>query len=295
MSDQTHRLFNTPRSRTLLAIAVVVVLTATLAMSACISNPAGKEKMILATTTSTQDSGLLDYLIPKFEKKCDVDVKVISVGSGQAIALGKTGDADVLLVHSKQSELDFVAGGWGMYRKDVMYNWFIIVGPAGDPAGITGMNNTITAFRTIACAGANGTAVFCTRGDASGTNTKELGYWNKTGIKPDPKTDAWYLNLSQGMGETLITCNEKKAYTLSDTATWWSTVDNLPNLKILLQDDPANLKNQYGVIPVNGSAGPHVNTKLGVKFADWITGPDTQQVIAQYKRHDQQLFFPNAS
>ena len=268
---------------------------ATLAMSACISNAVGPEKMVLATTTSTQDSGLLDYLIPKFEKKYNVDVKVISVGSGQAIALGKSGDADVLLVHSKQAELDFVSGGYGLYRKDVMYNWFIVVGPPADPAKIEGMNNTITAFKNIAWAGANGSATFCTRGDASGTNTKELGFWNKTGIKPDPRTDKWYLNLSQGMGETLITCNEKKAYTLADTATWWSMVDNLPNLKILVKDDPANLKNQYGVIPVNGSNGPHVKTRLGEKFADWITSPDTQEIIARYTRHDEQLFFPNAS
>jgi len=282
------------RCRTFLALSTVVLLSATLALSGCISNPAGREKLILATTTSTQDSGLLDYLIPKFEKKYNVDVKVVSVGSGQAIALGKTGDADVLLVHSKQAELDFVAGGWGLYRKDVMYNWFIIVGSTSDPAGISGMNDTITAFKTISWAGQNGTAIFCSRGDASGTNTNELGYWNKTGKTPNPKTDTWYLNLSQGMGETLIACNEKKAYTLSDTATWWSMVDKLPNLQVLLQNDTANLKNQYGVIPVNGSNGPHVNTKPGIKFTDWLTSPDTQQVIAQYRRHDQQLFFPNA-
>jgi tungstate transport system substrate-binding protein len=295
MSDKTHRLFNAPRSRTLLAVTLVVLLTATLAMSACISNSTGKEKLTLATTTSTQDSGLLDYLIPKFEKKYNVDVKVVSVGSGQALALGQTGDADVLLVHSKAAELDFVSKGYGLWRKDVMYNWFMIVGPASDPANISALNNTITAFKYIAWAGANGTAIFCTRGDGSGTVTKELGYWNKTGIKPDPKTDTWYLNLSQGMGETLNTCNEKKAYTLSDSATWWSMTDNLPNLKILMQNDPTNLKNQYGVIPVNGSNGPHVNTKLGLKFANWIVDPATQDIISQYKRHDQQLFFPNAS
>ena len=278
-----------------MAVALVVLLTATIASSACISNSIGPQKMVLATTTSTQDSGLLDYLIPKFDSKYNIQTKVISVGTGQALAYGQSGDADVLLVHSKAQEVTFVANGYGLWRKDVMYNWFIIVGPNGDPAGIDGTNDTIAAFKAIAWAGANGSAVFCTRGDASGTNTKELGFWNKTGIKPDPKTNTWYLNLSQGMGETLTTCNEKKAYTLSDTATWWNMVDNLQNLKILVQGDPTNLKNQYGVIPVNGSNGPHVHTALGIKFANWITSNETQAIIAKYQRHGMQLFFPNAS
>jgi tungstate transport system substrate-binding protein len=234
-------------------------------------------------------------LIPKFDSKYNIQTKVISVGTGQALAYGQSGDADVLLVHSKSQEVTFVANGYGLWRKDVMYNWFIIVGPNGDPAGIDGTNDTMAAFKAIAWAGANNSAIFCTRGDASGTNTKELGFWNKTGIKPNPKTDTWYLNLSQGMGETLTMCNEKKAYTLSDTATWWNMVDNLPNLKILVQGDPTNLKNQYGVIPVNGSNGPHVHTALGIKFANWITSNETQAIIAKYQRHGQQLFFPNAS
>ena len=289
MSEKTHR-NRGPLRRSLLAPVTVLMLAVTVAASACVSNSSGQQNMVLATTTSTHDSGLLDLLIPKFDSKFNVKTKILSVGTGQALAYGQSGDADVLLVHSRAREIEFVNKGYGLWRNDVMYNWFILVGPPQDPAGIGAKNDSLEAFRAIAAAGAR----FCTRGDASGTNIRELDLWKKSGLGPDPRTDAWYLNLSQGMGETLTTCNEKKAYTLSDTATWWSMVDNLPNLRILVKDDLANLKNQYGVIPVNGSNGQHVNTRLGVKFADWITSPDTQQVIAQYKRHDQELFFPNA-
>jgi tungstate transport system substrate-binding protein len=247
--------------------------------------------MILATTTSTQDSGLLEYLIPKFDSKFNVKTSVISVGSGQALALGQSGDADVLLVHSKAAELTFVQNGYGLWRKDVMYNWFMIIGPKEDPAQIKGMNDTIAAFKAIF----NASATFCSRGDNSGTYTKELGYWKKANVTVDPKVNTWYLNLSQGMGETLITSNEKKAYTLSDSATWYSTNQNLANLQIVLEGDKTNLLNQYGVIPVNGSNGPHVHTGPALKFANWMISPEGQQIIAAYKRGGMQLFFPNAS
>ena len=293
MFDKTHRPGLPSAKRILLTVAVVAVLTVTLAFSACVSNTGkpASEKMKLATTTSTQDSGLLDFLMPKFDSKYNVKTSVVSVGTGAALALGQSGDADVLLVHSKASELDFVAKGYGMYRKDVMYNWFILVGPASDPAGIKAMNNTITAFKAIY----DTNSTFCSRGDNSGTYTQEVGYWKKAVNTTDYNGKSWYLNLSQGMGETLNTANEKKAYTLTDSGTWYSMSQNLPNLQIVLEGDKTNLLNQYGVIPVNGSNGPHVNTKLGVKFADWIVSSDTQAIIATYQKGGMQLFFPNAA
>jgi len=282
------------KTKVIVAIAVVAILIVAAVAGVMLyktSTANAPTKMILATTTSTQDSGLLDYLIPKFDSKYNIKTSVISVGSGQALALGQTGDADVLLVHSKAAELTFVQNGYGIWRKDVMYNWFMIIGPKEDPAQIKGMNDTIAAFKAIY----NASATFCSRGDNSGTYTKELGYWKKAGVSPDPKLNNWYLNLSQGMGETLITSNEKKAYTLSDSATWYSTSQNLPNLQIVLEGDKTNLLNQYGVIPVNGSNGPHVHTGPALKFANWMISPEGQEIIAAYKRGGMQLFFPNAS
>lgn len=282
------------KTKVIVAIAVVAILIVAAVAGVMLyktSTANAPTKMILATTTSTQDSGLLDYLIPKFDSKYNIKTSVISVGSGQALALGQTGDADVLLVHSKAAELTFVQNGYGIWRKDVMYNWFMIIGPNEDPAQIKGMNDTIAAFRTIY----NASATFCSRGDNSGTYTKELGYWKKAGVSPDPKVNAWYLNLSQGMGETLTTSNEKKAYTLSDSATWYSMSQNLPNLEIVLEGDKTNLLNQYGVIPVNASNGPHVHTGPALKFANWMISPDGQAIIAKYERGGKQLFFPNAS
>jgi tungstate transport system substrate-binding protein len=275
-----------------MAVVAILIVAAVAGVMLYKTSPASAPaKMILATTTSTQDSGLLDYLKPKFDSKFNIKTNVISVGSGQALALGQSGDADVLLVHSKAAELTFVQNGYGLWRKDVMYNWFMIIGPKEDPALIKGMNDTIAAFKTIY----NSSATFCSRGDNSGTYTKELGYWKKANITVDPKVNTWYLNLSQGMGETLITSNEKKAYTLSDSGTWYSMSQNLPNLQIVLEGDKTNLLNQYGVIPVNGSNGPHVHTEPAMKFANWILGPEGQDIIAKYQKGGMQLFFPNAS
>ena len=282
------------KTKVIVAIAVVAILIVAAVAGVMLyktSTANAPTKMILATTTSTQDSGLLEYLIPKFDSKFNVKTSVISVGSGQALALGQSGDADVLLVHSKAAELTFVQNGYGLWRKDVMYNWFMIIGPKEDPAQIKGMNDTIAAFKAIY----NASATFCSRGDNSGTYTKELGYWKKANVTVDPKVNTWYLNLSQGMGETLITSNEKKAYTLSDSATWYSTNQNLANLQIVLEGDKTNLLNQYGVIPVNGSNGPHVHTGPALKFANWMISPEGQEIIAAYKRGGMQLFFPNAS
>jgi tungstate transport system substrate-binding protein len=271
---------------------MVILMTATVILAGCTTpGTTAPKKMILATTTSTQDSGLLDFILPKFNSKYNIKTNVIAVGTGQALAYGQTGDADVLLVHSKAKELDFVNKSYGLWRKDVMYNWFIIVGPSDDPAGVKNLNNTVDAFKAIY----NTNSTFCTRGDASGTNTKELDLWKKAGLNPDPKVNTWYLNVSQGMGETLNTCNEKKAYTLCDEATWYNMFSNLPNMAVVLQGDKPNLLNQYGVIPVNPANGPHVKSELGLKFANWIISNETQAFIATYMRAGHQLFFPNAN
>jgi tungstate transport system substrate-binding protein len=238
--------------------------------------------LLLATTTSTQDSGLLDVILPVFEKQYNVKVKVVAVGTGQAIKLGTDGNADVVLVHARAQEDEFVRAGDGINRRDVMYNDFIIVGPASDPAKIAGLKSAGDAVKKIAAA----QSPFASRGDKSGTNTKELDIWKAAGIEPK---GAWYLSVGQGMGETLTLSNEKLAYTLSDRATWFAQKSRLPDLTVLVggnsieeNADQANLFNPYGVIPVNPARHPQVNADLGEKFAQWITSLETQQLIARY-------------
>jgi tungstate transport system substrate-binding protein len=248
---------------------------------------------VLASTTSTQDSGLFDVLIPAFEKaNPQYKVKVIAVGSGEALKLGQTKDADVLLVHSPAAELQFLANGYAKVRKDVMYNDFVLVGPKTDPAGVKGSANTTAAMLAIQKAGASGKPMFISRGDASGTNAKELTLWNKSGIAtPTPAVDKWYLSTGQGMGETLKVADEKSAYTLTDRGTWLSMASMLPGTEIVLEKQKA-LLNQYGVIVIPGSK----NEIGGQAFADWILSPAGQKVIGEFgvAKYGQQLFIPNA-
>jgi len=243
-------------------------------------------EMILATTTSTQDSGLLDYILPDFEKKYDATVDVVAVGTGQAIALGTSGDADVLLVHARSQEDAFVEASDGTLRYDVMYNDFIIVGPADDPAGIKGMTSAVDALKAIA----EKKVTFISRGDKSGTNTKELALWKAAGITPEGD---WYESAGQGMGEVLTMAAELQAYTLSDRATYVVRQADGLDLDILVEGDIL-LFNPYGVIPVNPEKHPNVNAELGQVFADWITSLETQELIASYQVSDQQLFTPSS-
>lgn len=249
--------------------------------------------VILASTTSTQDSGLFDVLIPAFEKaNPEYKVQVIAVGTGEALKLGETKDADVLLVHAKADEEKFVAKGYGIKREDVMYNDFIIVGPPSDPAGVKGSADATAAMNAIAAAGKAGKTVFVSRGDDSGTHKKELKLWSQSGITtPTPETDKWYLETGQGMGETLTITSEKQGYTLADRATYLSMKDAL-ELEILYEKDKA-LLNQYGVIVVTDAK----NQKGGQAFFDWILSPEGQRVIGEYgvDTYGQQLFVPNAS
>jgi len=242
--------------------------------------------LLLATTTSTADSGLLSYLLPDFEAKYNVKVNVVAVGSGQAMEIGKKGDADVLLVHARAAEDQFVADGFGIKRDDVMYNDFLILGPAADPAGIKGMKDAAAAFAKIAEA----KAPFASRGDNSGTHVKEKDIWKKANITP---SGDWYLSLGQGMGETLTVAKEKGAYTLSDRGTYLSRKDNL-GLEVLVEGDAA-LFNPYGVIAVNPAKWPQVNAELANQFVEWLLSVETQEKIAAYKHASGlPLFFPNS-
>jgi tungstate transport system substrate-binding protein len=251
----------------------------------------------LATTTSTYDSGLLDVILPQFETEFNVQVDVVAVGTGQALAIGARGDADVVLVHARAREDQFVADGHAPARYDVMYNDFVIVGPPDDMAGIRGVPTAAEAFEKIADAG----TPFASRGDDSGTHTKERGIWAKAGLEPG-SNDGWYNSLGQGMGNTLIFANEQRAYTLTDRGTFLSMKNQLPNLTILVGGDSiANnpdpmLYNPYGVMPINPAKHPGVNYDLAMKFVRWLTSKPTQERIAEFgvARFGQPLFYPNS-
>ncbi len=271
-----------------LLFSLFVVLTACAAPKtpASPSSPANPE-VLLATATSTQDSGLLDVLVPAFEAKTGYRVKVIAVGTGAALAMGARGDADVLLAHAPAAEMKLVASGDAVDRRRVMHNDFIIVGPRDDPAGIRGMAKAAEAFRKIAQA----QALFVSRGDDSGTHQMEMDLWKEAGLTPQ---GAWYQESSQGMGATLKIASEKGAYTLTDRATYLVMRDGL-DLVLLLEGDKA-LYNVYHVMVVNPEKHPGVNYAGAVAFADYLTSPEAQRVIGEYgkDRFGQSLFSPNA-
>ena len=249
---------------------------------------AAQKELILATTTSTQDSGLLDELIPLFEKKTGYFVKTIAVGSGQAMAMGQRGEADVLLVHSPAQEKEFMAAGWGVNRRLVMHNDFIIIGPESDPAGIRKSGTAVDALRRIS----NGGHLFISRGDNSGTHAKEKGLWEKAGIKPAGQP--WYQETGLGMGQTISVASEKKGYTLADRGTYLALKKNVP-LVILYEGDSA-LKNIYHVIEVNAAKWSKVNTAAARAFSDFMVSAETQDIIKRFgvDRYGSPLFFPDA-
>ena len=252
--------------------------------------PAGDPtKLIIATTTSTQDSGLLDVILPDFEAEFGADTDVVAVGTGQALQLGEDCNADVVLVHARAREDEFMDAGLGARREDVMYNDFVILGPAADPAGIRGLTSAADALTAIAAAG----APFISRGDESGTHTKELSLWQGAGIEPNGD---WYIAAGQGMGAVLNMANEQQAYTLSDRATYLArTLEGL-ELEVLVEGDTA-LFNPYGVITVNPENCPNVNADLGNQFVDWIVGVPTQEKIAAFGQEEfgQSLFTPDSA
>jgi tungstate transport system substrate-binding protein len=260
---------------------------------------AQQKSIVVASTTSTQDSGLFGHILPLFKAKTGIDVKVVAQGTGQALDTGRRGDADVLFVHAKAQEEKFVADGYGVKRFPVMYNDFIIVGPKGDPAGIKGNKDVAAALKTIKTKG----APFISRGDRSGTHSAELRLWKAAGIDPHPNPPPqagegregvapWYKAIGQGMGATLNTASASNAYTLTDRATWIA-FKNKGDLVIAVEGDK-RLFNQYGVMLVNPVKHPHVKKELGQQFIDWLVSPEGQKAIADFKLNGQQLFFPNA-
>ncbi|WP_439684906.1 Tungsten ABC transporter substrate-binding protein [Cupriavidus oxalaticus] len=239
----------------------------------------------LATTTSTENSGLLKYLLPRFEQKSGVTVKVIAVGSGKAMKMGEMGDVDVLLVHARKMEDAFVAAGYGVNRRDVMYNDFIVVGPANDPAGVKGGKDVLAGFRKLAGSGSK----FISRGDNSGTDVMEKEYWKEIGI--EPKGKPWYVSAGLGMGEVLTMAAQMPGYTLSDRATY-GAYRAKTGLAIAIEGDP-KMFNPYGIIAVNPAKHAGTNYADAMKLVEWITSKEGQDAIASYRVEGEQLFFPS--
>ncbi len=263
--------------------AIAIALFATVGASV-----AQDRFIVVQSTTSTQNSGLLEAILPEFTAKTGVEVRVVAVGTGQAIKNAENGDGDVLLVHAKPAEEKFVADGWGVERFDVMYNDFVVVGPASDPSGIAGMTDAVAAFQKIA----GSQAPFASRGDDSGTHKAELSLWLLAGVDVGAASGTWYRETGSGMGATLNTGIGMGAYILTDRATWIS-FGNKGDYQVAVEGDP-KLFNQYGVILVNPARHPNVKAEDGQAFVDWLTGPEGQAEIAAYKIDGQQLFFPNA-
>jgi tungstate transport system substrate-binding protein len=276
------------------ALAAAVCLVASVTCTA-VARAADTAVLRLATTTSTADTGLLGAILPTFEKLCGCRVDVIAVGTGQALELGRRGDADVVLVHAYEQEMQFLAERHSRERLDVMYNDFVLVGPAADPVKIAGKKTVVSALAALAAA----QAPFTSRGDKSGTHATEQAFWEQAGIKP---AGAWYRSVGQGMGETLIVANEQGAYTLSDRGTWLSMSARVPNLRLLLggrsmADNPdPTLRNRYGVMAVSPDTHPGVNYTAAQKFVQWVTSADTQRVIGDFgvKTFGQPLYYPDS-
>ncbi len=266
---------------------VLLVLITTLCLAG--SSTAAEPRIRCASTTSTQNSGLFGHILPLFEKKTGIAVDVIAVGTGAAIEIGKRGDADVVFVHAKNQELQAVREGYFVDRHDVMYNDFVLIGPAADPAAIKGVKSVTDAFRRIS----EKSALFVSRGDRSGTHTKELSIWEKAGMSP--KGQAWYLEAGQGMEKTQRIADEKRAYTLTDRGTWLATKgkDRL-DMAIVLEGDPL-LMNQYGVMAVNPERQKHANYAGAMKFINWLISREGQEAIASFTDgQGNRLFTPNA-
>jgi tungstate transport system substrate-binding protein len=264
---------------------VVLALTTLLCLLVGTLGYAGEPRILVQSTTSTQNSGLYDYLIPKFEAETGMQVAVVAVGTGQAIRNAMNGDADVLLVHAMQSELKFVEQGFGVQRYDVMYNDFVLIGPKDDPAKIAGINTVSEALNALQESGQR----FISRGDDSGTHKKELRLWQAADVQPEGK---WYVETGSGMGATIRMAVEMNGYTLTDRATWIA-FNGKEDHRILLSGQN-ELFNQYGVIAVNPGKHPHVNQTGAEAFITWLLSAHGQQMIAEFKVQGQQLFFPNA-
>ena len=263
-----------------LALALVLAPAVTPAMSQ-------DKSIVVASTTSTQDSGLFSHILPLFKAKSGIDVKVVAQGTGQALDTGRRGDADVVFVHAKAQEEKFVADGFGLARADVMYNDFVLIGPKSDPAKVKGGTDILTVLKTINTAA----SPFVSRGDKSGTHAAELALWKSAALAPQDAKPAWYREIGQGMGAALNTSAAMGAYVLADRGTWIS-FKNKDALEIVVEGDKA-LFNQYGIMLVNPAKHPNVRKEFGQQFIDWIVSAEGQNAIRSYKIDGQQLFFPN--
>ncbi len=269
-------------------LPIRILSAALIAASLTLTAGAGERFITVASTTSTENSGLFDHILPLFEKKTGIQVRVVAVGTGQAIRLARNGDADVLFVHHRPSEEKFVADGFGVRRFGVMFNDFVIAGPKDDPARITGMRDAAKALKKIAGA----RAPFVSRGDESGTHKKELGLWRAAGVDTARASGGWYRETGSGMGATLNTASAMQAYVLADRGTWLS-FKNRAGLRVLVEGDK-RLFNPYGVILVNPERHPHVKADLGQAFITWLISPEGQAAIGAFRVNGQVLFKPNA-
>jgi tungstate transport system substrate-binding protein len=267
--------------RKTIIFALALILVGTMAFA--------ETRIRMASTTSTQNSGLFEYLLPLFEKKTGIKIDVVAVGTGAAIEIGKRGDADVVFVHAREQELKAVEEGYFVNRHDVMYNDFVVIGPSNDPAKIKGIKSAADAFKKISESGSS----FVSRGDKSGTHTKELSLWKKAGIEPAGKK--WYLEVGQGMEKTQRIADEKRAYTLTDRGTWLATKDkDKLDMVVVLEGDPA-LFNQYGVMAVNPEKSETTKYKEAMEFVNWIISKEGQDAIAAFKdKNGNPLFIPNS-
>ena len=266
-----------------------VIGAAALALTLGQNVVAQDKSIIVASTTSTQDSGLFGYILPLFKAKTGIDVRVVSQGTGQALDTGRRGDADVVFVHARSQEEKFVADGFGVKRSPVMYNDFVLIGPKSDPAKVNGTKDIAAALVKIKNAG----APFISRGDKSGTHSAELNLWKIANVDIAKDKGPWYRDIGQGMGAALNTASASNAYVLTDRGTWLS-FKNRGDLVIAVEGDK-RLFNQYGVMLVNPAKHAHVKKDLGQAFIDWLISPEGQKAIADYKINGQQLFFPNAT
>ena len=272
-----------PTRRLLLALGALLLVSPAIAQE-----KSSNSSIVVASTTSTQDSGLFGYLLPIFKRKTGIDVKVVAQGTGQALDTARRGDADVVFVHAKSAEEKFLAEGFGVKRYPVMYNDFVLIGPKADPAGVKGGKDIVAALKVIK----DKAAPFISRGDRSGTHIAELALWKGAGIDIEHDKGPWYKAIGQGMGAALNTAAAMNGYTLSDRGTWLS-FKNRGELDIVVEG-VRRLFNQYGVILVNPEKHPHVKRQLGQQFVDWLVSPEGQRPIAGYKINGQQLFYPNA-
>ena len=269
--------------RHILAFAAVTLVAGITSVSA------QDRSIVVSSTTSTQDSGLFGYILPLFKAKTGIDVKVVAQGTGQALDTGRRGDADVVFVHAKSAEEQFLSEGFGTKRYPVMYNDFVLVGPKSDPAGIKGTRDIVAALKAIK----NKDAPFISRGDRSGTHIAGQNLWKVAGIDIEKDKGPWYKSIGQGMGAALNTASASNSYVLTDRGTWLS-FKNRGDLIISVEGDK-KLFNQYGVMLVNPAKHPHVKQELGQAFIDWLVSPEGQKAIADYKINGEQLFYPNAS